>query len=77
MGLAAVYKSQYKVREIAATQAISTSANTKSQERAASVSRDCTLIMLSVKFCLPWSRGRRLGGREPPSASLNEIRTSC
>jgi hypothetical protein len=47
------HKSQYRVKEMAATQSISTSTNTKSQEGTASLSRGCTLIMLSVKFLSP------------------------
>jgi hypothetical protein len=43
-------RSQYRVKEIAATQAISTNANIKSQGGAASLSRACTPIMRSVKF---------------------------
>ena len=45
-------------------------------------SRDCTLIMLSVKYCLPCFSRKKAGRPQPPqerppSASLNEIGISC
>jgi hypothetical protein len=68
--------------EIAPTQVISTRASSKSQEGAASFSRGCTLIMLSVKVYLPsvWRKkaGRsRAPSRSDPPAPPSMNRISC